>query len=241
MHAWIERDEGERDLVLIDDFLKSCAQMFSVRFIWVLLKSLFLTIILLLGLSYGVWFLLGLVLPESFSLPLIGEITFLDDVLSFAAIPALLVVSVFLMFPVAALFIGFFLDEIAGAVERRHYPHLPEAGGSSLGDAIVDGLQFGLVFLAVNALALLVYVVAAPLAPFVFWGVNGYLLGREYFSQVALRRLPVAEAKALRRRHHGRVWLAGVLMAVPLTIPVLNLIVPILGVATFTHQFQRLR
>ncbi len=215
--------------------------MFSARFIWVLLKSLFLTVILLLGLGYGLWFFLGVILPESFSLPLIGEVTFLDDVLSFAAIPALLVLSVFLMFPVAALFIGFFLDEIAGAVERRHYPHLPEAAGSSLGDAIVDGLQFGLVFLGVNFLALLIYLLVAPLAPFVFLAVNGYLLGREYFSQVALRRLPVAEAKALRRRHRGRVWLAGVLMAIPLSIPVLNLIVPILGVATFTHQFQRLR
>jgi len=228
-------------LLLIDDFLKSCVQMFSGRFIWVLLKSLFLTVVLLLGLSYGFWYFLGVVLPESFTLPLIGEITFLDDVLSFAAIPALLVVSVFLMFPVAALFIGIFLDEIAGAVERRHYPQLPKAIGTSLGDALVDGLQFGFVFLVVNALALLVYVVAAPLAPFVFWAVNGYLLGREYFSQVALRRLAVGEAKAFRRKHRGQVWLAGVAMAIGLTVPVLNLIVPILGVATFTHLFQRLR
>ena len=29
-------------------------------------------------------------------------------------------------------------------------------------------------------------------------------------------------------------------MAVPLTIPLINLLVPILGVAVFTHQFHRL-
>ena len=29
-------------------------------------------------------------------------------------------------------------------------------------------------------------------------------------------------------------------MAVPLSVPVLNLVVPILGVAVFTHQFHRL-
>ena len=29
-------------------------------------------------------------------------------------------------------------------------------------------------------------------------------------------------------------------MAVPLTVPLINLVVPILGVAVFTHQFHRL-
>ena len=29
-------------------------------------------------------------------------------------------------------------------------------------------------------------------------------------------------------------------MAIPLTIPVVNLVVPILGAATFTHLFHRL-
>lgn len=226
---------------LIGDFSRSLEQMFSGRFVWVLLKSLVLTVVLLLGISFTIVSGLDWLLPESFTLPWIGEVTFLDEILSWGAVPVLLVLSVFLMFPVAAIFIGFFLDEIAGAVERRHYPHLPPARTVSLLDAVIDGVQFGLVFLGVNAVALLVYVIAAPLAPFVFWAVNGYLLGREYFSQVALRRLPPAQAKALRRRHRGRVWLAGVLMAVPLSIPVVNLLIPILGVATFTHQFQRLR
>jgi hypothetical protein len=29
-------------------------------------------------------------------------------------------------------------------------------------------------------------------------------------------------------------------MAVPLSVPVLNLVVPVIGVAVFTHQFHRL-
>jgi uncharacterized protein involved in cysteine biosynthesis len=36
------------------------------------------------------------------------------------------------------------------------------------------------------------------------------------------------------------IWIAGALMAVPLSIPLLNLVVPILGVATFTHIYHRL-
>jgi uncharacterized protein involved in cysteine biosynthesis len=31
------------------------------------------------------------------------------------------------------------------------------------------------------------------------------------------------------------IWAAGILMAVPLSVPLLNLLVPVLGAATFTH------
>jgi hypothetical protein len=39
----------------------------------------------------------------------------------------------------------------------------------------------------------------------------------------------------------GQVWLAGTLMAAPLSFPVIGLFVPVLGAATFTHLFQRLK
>ena len=42
------------------------------------------------------------------------------------------------------------------------------------------------------------------------------------------------------RRHGPTIWIAGVLMALPLTVPILNLFVPILGAATFTHLYHRL-
>jgi uncharacterized protein involved in cysteine biosynthesis len=92
-----------------------------------------------------------------------------------------------------------------------------------------------------NLLALAVYLFAGPLAPVVFWVVNGYLLGREYFTMVAMRRVGRAGARALRRRHAGEIWLAGTLMAAPLSVPLVNLLIPVLGAATFTHLFHRLQ
>jgi uncharacterized protein involved in cysteine biosynthesis len=74
----------------------------------------------------------------------------------------------------------------------------------------------------------------------IFWLVNGYLLGREYFQLVAARRLGRKGATVLRRRHRGRIWMIGTAMAVPLSLPLVNLVVPIIGVAVFTHQFHRL-
>ena len=133
-----------------------------------------------------------------------------------------------------------FLDEIADAVERRHYPaRLGTAKGGLVSD-LLDALRFMGVVIGVNVVALIVYIFSGPLAPIVFYAVNGYLLGREYFELVAVRHMPSAEARALRKRHWVRIWLAGVLMAIPLTIPVMNLIVPVLGVAVITHQFHRL-
>ena len=94
--------------------------------------------------------------------------------------------------------------------------------------------------MAANLGALAVYLLAPPLAPLAFWLVNGFLLGREYFTLVAQRRLSPEAAARLRGRHAGRVWLAGVAMALPMSLPIVNLFVPILGVAVFTHQFHRL-
>ncbi len=85
------------------------------------------------------------------------------------------------------------------------------------------------------------YPFLGPASPLLFWAVNGYLLGQEYFAMVAARRLPPDEAKALRARHRGRIWGAGVLMALPLSVPLVNLVIPVLGTATFTHLFHRLR
>ena len=80
-----------------------------------------------------------------------------------------------------------------------------------------------------------------PLAiPFIFYGLNGFLLGREYFQIAAMRREGRAGAKALRKRHLPEIWMAGVLMALPLTIPLVNLFIPVLGAATFTHLYHRL-
>ena len=89
-------------------------------------------------------------------------------------------------------------------------------------------------------LALVLYIFAGPFIPVVFWAVNGWLLGREYFTLVATRRIGRERAKALRAQNSGRIWLAGILMAAPLSVPLVNLVIPVLGVATFTHLFHRM-
>lgn len=151
----------------------------------------------------------------------------------------MMVLSIFLMVPVASAFTGLFLDEVADAVEDRHYPALPPAGSTPLGTAFSDSLRFMAVIVAANAMALILYVIFLPFAPIIFWGLNGYLLGREYFQMVAIRRHGPDGARALRRKHWLEIWAAGLMMVLPLSVPLVNLLVPVLGAATFTHLHQR--
>jgi len=131
--------------------------------------------------------------------------------------------------------------DVADAVEDRHYRHWPKAERVPFGDALRDTVNFLGVLIAANIFALVLYVMFPPFALFIFWGLNGFLLGREYFTLAAIRREGRAGAKALRKRHIGKIWIAGTLMAMPLSLPLVNLVIPILGAATFTHLYHQIQ
>lgn len=222
--------------MIFSDFQKAIAQLSDSRFMGVVLRALGLTVILLGLLGTGVLWLL----PDSVSLPWIGEIGWLSSILSGFAIFAILGMSFFLMIPVATLFIGVFLERVVDAVEDKYYPAAGDVTPLTFSDLMWDALKFtGLIVIA-NLFALIIYLLSTLLAPVIFWIVNGVLISREYFTLVAMRRLGRKGAAELRRRHRLEIWGAGILMAVPLTIPLVNLFIPVLGVATFTHLFHRL-
>ncbi|MEL7183866.1 MAG: EI24 domain-containing protein [Pseudomonadota bacterium] len=225
---------------MIRDALRAIGQLGDPQFRSVVLLGIGLSVGLLVGFSALVLFGLQLLVGPEATLPWIGTVTWLDDLSFWAAIPVLVVLSVVLMVPVASAFTGLFLDRIAGAVETRHYPNAPPPRKQGMAEMIQDSAQFLGLVLGVNLLALIAYVVFAPLALFIFWGVNGFLLGREYAQMSAARHLPPEEALKFRKRHKGQIFGAGVLMVIPLTIPIVNLLVPVLGAATFTHLFHRL-
>lgn len=227
--------------MILDDFLKSVGQMTDPRFRNVLLKGLGLTFGLLVAMTVAMTWLVGFLVPDSLSLPFIGEVSWVDGLAWWAAFGVMMVLSVVLMVPVAGAFTGLFLDEVADAVEARHYPALPPAPDVAVLDTVRDSLGFMGIIIGVNLIALILFFFVGPLAPVLFYVVNGYLLGREYFQVAAMRRVGRHEAKLLRSRHNLQIWLAGTLMAVPLSIPLVNLLIPIVGAATFTHLFHRIR
>jgi len=215
-------------------------QMTDPRFRNVLLMGIGLTLVLLVAFAVFFVWIVGGFFGDQTTLPLIGEVTWVDNVASWGAALLVLVLSTFLMIPVASAITSMFLETVAQAVEDEHYPRLGPATPISYADSINDTLGFLAVLIVANIFALLLYVLFVPAAAFIFWGLNGFLLGREYFTVAAMRRVGRKQAKTLRKRHRMTIWLTGIVMAIPLTVPILNLIVPILGAATFTHLFHRL-
>ncbi|MHA1599624.1 MAG: EI24 domain-containing protein [Alphaproteobacteria bacterium] len=161
-----------------------------------------------------------------------------------AGIFAVLIAS-FILFPaIMVLAMSFLLEDVVAAVERRHYPNLPPARAQPIGEMVMGALAFAGITVALNLLFLPVYLLllfVPPLNLFVFYLLNGYLLGREYFELVAVRRMDTAGAKRLRRSHRGRILLVGVVIAFLLTLPLVNLAMPIVATGFMLHIFEGLR
>ncbi|MEM6309712.1 MAG: EI24 domain-containing protein [Pseudomonadota bacterium] len=226
--------------MILNAFFRALGQLGDPRFRRVLGIGILLTIVLLIAATAGVLWFVGWLTGDMTSLPLIGEVTWLSDLFSWGSVLLMMILSIFLMLPVASAITSFMLDDVAQAVEDKHYPNLPKVGRVPLSDALRDTLNFLGLLIGANLLALVLYVILPFASIFIFWAVNGFLLGREYFTLAAMRRVGRAEAKVLRKRHRALVWLAGVLMAIPLSVPILNLIVPIVGAATFTNLYHML-
>lgn len=227
--------------MILQSFFAALGQIGDRRFNKVLFLGIILTIMLLVAATAGLMILVSWLVGDGVSIPLLGEVTWLDDILSWASVILMLVLSVFLMVPVASAITSMFLDEVAQAVEDKHYPNLPPVAPTPFFDGLRDTVNFMGVLIGANLVAILLYVFFTPFAPIIFWALNGFLLGREYFVLAAMRRVGRARALEMRKANAGTIWLAGGLMAIPLSIPLVNLVIPILGAATFTHIFHRIQ
>lgn len=189
----------------------------------------------------GVWWLLTSVDPSS----VWGLSTLIDwfgdtaDWIASIAFAAAILIATFLLFPaVVTIIVGLFLDRVADAVEARHYPDLGEARHQSLLEILASTVRFAVVVVALNILILPLYLVLifVPGANLVlYYLLNGYLVGREFFELAAFRRLSPDEAVRLRRAFRSRVLLAGVVLTFLMTVPVVNLLAPVLGAAFMVH------
>lgn len=226
--------------MIFTDFFRALGQLSDGRFLRVVLLGVALALALLIAVYALFLWLIEMWSPGSIEIPLIGPVGGIDTLLSVGSFLLMLGLSVFLMVPAASAFSGLFLEDVAQAVEDRHYPGLPPVPRARLMDTLVETANFVGLLIAVNVVALFVYIFTGPFIPVAFWALNGLLLGREYFTLVATRRLGRPAAKVLRGQHWLQIWMAGTLMAVPLSVPLINLAIPVLGVATFTHMFYRL-
>lgn len=217
-------------------------RLFTPEFRSVFLKSLGLTILALVGLWFGLKEIFDWVALPWIDVLLPGFPSWAGWLSFIAALLAgigLALGMALLIAPVTAIVAGLFLDDVAEVVERTDYAK--DVPGTPV--PILTGLALSLKFFGVvilgNIVALLLLLVPG-INIAAFFLVNGYLLGREFFEFAAMRFRPVAEAKAMRRKYAGTIFLAGLVISGFLAVPFLNLLTPLFAAAMMVHLHKML-
>jgi CysZ protein len=220
----------------------AAGQLFSAEFRSVFIKTLGLTLLALAALWFGfkeVFEWLALPWIDALLPGLPGWAGWLGFIAAIVAGIGLALGLALLIAPVTAIVAGLFLDNIAETVERTDYPaDTPGTPVPALRSMLL-ALKFFAVVIAGNLLALLLLLIPGVNIG-AFFLVNGYLLGREFFEFAAMRFRPEAEAKALRAKYAGTVFLAGLVIAGFLAIPLLNLLTPLFAAAMMVHLHKAL-
>ncbi|MER9629422.1 MULTISPECIES: sulfate transporter family protein [unclassified Mesorhizobium] len=220
--------------MILDAARAALSRLFSPEFRSVFLKTLALTLLALAALWFGIKSLF-----EWLAWPWIDG--WLPALPSWAGWLGAVVAGIglalglaLLIAPVTAIIAGLFLDDVAEVVERTDYPNDPPGRAVPALRSLVLAIRFFGVVILGNIVALLLLLVPG-INIAAFFVVNGYLLGREFFEFAAMRFRPEAEAKALRRKHSIAVFLAGLVVAAFLAVPLLNLLTPLFAAAMMVH------
>ncbi|MEO1248208.1 MAG: EI24 domain-containing protein [Pseudomonadota bacterium] len=163
----------------------------------------------------------------------------LESILDATAIIGVMILALVMLPAVVGVVGGLMLDRVAAIVERENYPSLPPGRAQPVSEAAIQAIRFFFLLVGVNLLALTI--IWVPILHLVVWFcLNGFLLSREYFDLVAVRRLEPSPARVLRRSNRGVMFMAGLILAGLTLVPIVNLLVPVLGTAFMVHIFHRL-
>jgi len=222
---------------MIDAAIKALSQLFTPALRRVLLKAIGLALLMIV--------IIGIVLNRVFSSLAETGATWAEQTSGVAphgAWQALawlmsvmaslgIITGGLLLMPAVAAFVGsFFVDEVGDAVERDSYPAEAPGRALPLFRALIEGVKFALLALAVYFCAF-PFIFFAGIGIIVLFLANSYLLGREYFELAAMRFRPPAEAKT----HAAYIFTAGMTIAVFVSIPLVNLATPVFAMAYMVH------
>lgn len=215
--------------MILESARLAARQLFEPEFRKVLWKSVGLTLLLLVV----AWIALEAVV-STFLTPFLGPWPWVATAVVWLMGAGMFVGAIFLIAPVSAVFAGIFLDDVAEVVEARHYPGDRPGVAMPIIPSIFLAAKFLLVVALANIVALLL--VLLPGINFaIFFLVNAYLIGREYFQFAAMRFRGEDDANALRREHGTRIFLAGLVITGFMAVPILNLATPIFATLMMVH------
>ncbi len=221
---------------MLSPMLRAFSQLDDRVFLGVVLRSVALSLLAFLALlAASAWAMRELV---AVSLAGPGWLGWVAGLLGGAGAALL---AVWLFIPAAILIATLYSDRVADAVDARFYPGLPKPSGAPLSVQVYDGLALGARVLGFQLLALVLSILLPGVGLILGWAITGWAIGRGLFVAVAMRRMSRAEAVALYARRRAPVLAQGGLLAAAGVVPLLNLLVPVLGIAALTHVLNESR
>lgn len=143
------------------------------------------------------------------------------------------------LLPVLTILIGgLFQEWVVQRVERAEYAGQGWAGAPGWLHNLPHDLRFTLLALFLNLLILPFYLLGIGVILSIL--LNSYLLGREFFENVAGLHVGKPAARQLGKRHRGAVYGGGLVITLATLTPILNLFVPILASVWMVHVFHAL-
>lgn len=216
---------------MLRDAFDAFLQTFSPAYRRVLLRSV--------GLAIGLVIVLGIGVHTALTYFVTLDLNWAEIAINILAALGIFIGGIFLVPPVTSLIAGLFLDDVAEQVERRDFPREPVGSALPVARSLVLTLKFFGVMLAVNFVALLLLLIPG-VNLVVFYVANGYLLGREYFQLAAMRYRSEEEAALVRRHHSLGIFIGGLIIALVVSVPILNLITPVFATIFMVKLHKRL-
>ena len=146
-----------------------------------------------------------------------------------------LISALWLFLPLAVVIGSLFMEPVCAAVERRWYPALPPAAGGGLLSALWEGVIIGLRVLLLSLVSLAISLALPGVGHVLGWAITAWALGRGLFTAVAMRRMDRRQALAAYRARRWDVLIQGAALTAAGTLPLANLLLPVLGTAAMVH------
>lgn len=211
---------------MLTPMLRAIAQLDDPVFLGVLFRSLVLSVLAFAALLAGsAWGMQALVAQG-------GWVAWLAGIAGGVGAALL---AAWLFVPAALLIATLYSDRVAAAVDRRFYPFLPVPRGAPLTVQLWDGVALAAQVLGFQVVALVLALAIPGVGLVLGWMITGWAIGRGLFVAVAMRRMDRAAALRAFAARRWAVLAQGGLLALAATVPLLNLMVPVVGVAALTH------
>lgn len=220
---------------MFSELKKAIKDVFSNKIkdlIWKsVLLALFVFVLLFFGFSYAMSFIELTDMPKvQKTVEILGYIVFF-------------IMSLMLFPSVLTLISGFFIDSIVDRTAKenniRTLRNVPLSESLAIsGILAIKGVAVSTALIPVTML--LSWIPFMNFFPvLLYYGINGRLLAKEYFFAIALRYMDKTQADELFNRYRSYWIKAGVIIAVFMTIPLINTISPLVAMTFMQRLFMK--